>query len=138
MEKFTFAGFLLRLVGAIVLVLLTFNPTGHSYYHWIAEGFPSITPIEAVVGIALVGAWLVFITATARSIGAIGVALALAFIAAVVWLVVSWGWLDPGNANAMTWIALLGCAAVLAVGMSWSHVRRRLTGQADVDEVDKS
>ncbi|MGB5773274.1 MAG: DUF6524 family protein [Sedimenticolaceae bacterium] len=27
-------------------------------------------------------------------------------------------------------------SAILAVGMSWSHIRRRLTGQIDVDEVD--
>ena len=82
MEKFTFVGFLLRLAAAIVLVLATFNPSGHSFYHWIADGFPHITPMEAVVGIVLL------------------------------------------------------CAIVLAIGMSWSHVRRRLTGQADVDEVD--
>lgn len=136
MEKFTFAGFLLRLVAAIVLVFVTFNPTGHSYYHWVAGDFPHVTPLEAVAGIALLCAWLVFITATARSIGLIGVGLALAFFAAIVWLIVSWGWLDPRNAGAMTWVALVGCAIVLAIGMSWSHVRRRLTGQADVDEVD--
>jgi hypothetical protein len=26
---------------------------------------------------------------------------------------------------------------VLATGMSWSHIRRRLSGQADVDDVDE-
>jgi Family of unknown function (DUF6524) len=28
-------------------------------------------------------------------------------------------------------------ATILAIGMSWSHVRRRLSGQADVDDVDE-
>jgi len=27
---------------------------------------------------------------------------------------------------------------ILAVGMSWSHIRRRLSGQADMDDVDES
>lgn len=137
MEKFTFAGFLLRLAGAIVLVLLTFNPTGHSYYHWLADGFPSVTPFEAVTGIALVICWVVFLTATARSIGLVGAGLALAFFAALIWLVSSWGWLNPRNPTAITWLVLIACSIILAIGMSWSHVRRRLTGQADVDEVDQ-
>jgi hypothetical protein len=37
----------------------------------------------------------------------------------------------------MTWIALLCLSGLLAIGMSWSHVRRRLTGQIDVDAVDE-
>jgi hypothetical protein len=136
MEKFTFLGFIMRLAGAVVVVLLTYNPTGHSYYHWIADGFPSITPVEAVVGVVLLIAWAVLLTATARSIGVIGIALALAFFAAVIWMLTSWGWFDPRNPKTMTWVGLTVCAIVLAIGMSWSHVRRRLTGQADVDQVD--
>jgi hypothetical protein len=138
MEKFTFAGFLLRLAAALVLVLVTFNPTGHSYAHWVANVFPSVTPLEAVAGVALLICWGVFLTATARSIGLLGVVVRLALFGAVVWLVVSWGWLNPRNPTAMAWVTLLVLAVVLAVGMSWSHVRRRMTGQADVDEVDTS
>jgi hypothetical protein len=36
----------------------------------------------------------------------------------------------------MAWIVLFVFSMILAVGISWSHMRRRLTGQADVDEVD--
>jgi NADH:ubiquinone oxidoreductase subunit K len=137
MEAFTPLGFLLRLLAAIVLVLCTFNPSGYSYYHWVATVFPHVTPVQAIVGIALLVGWIVYLTATMRSIGFIGVAIALAFFAAVIWLIASWGWLDPHNATAMTWVVLVVCAAILAVGMSWSHIRRRLTGQADVDEVEQ-
>jgi hypothetical protein len=137
MEQLTFVGFMLRLAGALLLVLLTFNPTGYSYYHWVAEGFPGVTPMEAIAGLALLTGWIVFLTATARSIGLLGAALALAFFAAFIWLIVSWGWLNPRNPTAMAWVSLVVCAFVLAIGMSWSHVRRRLTGQADVDEIDQ-
>lgn len=136
MEAFTPLGFLLRFLAAIVLVLCTFNPTGYSFYHWVEGVFPRITPLQAVAGIALLGAWLVYLTATMRSIGILGVAFAAAFFAAVIWLVSTWGWLDPHNANAMTWVVLLVSSAILAVGISWSHIRRRLTGQADVDEIE--
>jgi hypothetical protein len=55
--------------------------------------------------------------------------------AALVWLFVSWGWLDVGNATTMTWVVLVALGLILGVGMSWSIVRRELTGQASVDEV---
>lgn len=136
MEAFTPLGFLLRLIAAIVLVLCTFNPTGYSYVHWVATVFPHLTPVQAIVGIVLLVGWIVYLTATMRSIGFIGVGIALAFFAALVWLIASWGWLDPHNTTAMTWVVLVVSATILAVGMSWSHIRRRLTGQADVDEIE--
>jgi hypothetical protein len=137
MEAFTPLGFVLRLLAAIVLVLCTFNPSGYSYTHWVASVFPHITPMQAIVGLILLVGWIVYLTATMRSIGFIGVIIGLAFFGAVVWLVASWGWLDPHNATAMTWVMLLVCAVILAVGMSWSHIRRRLSGQSDVDEVEQ-
>jgi hypothetical protein len=136
MERFTPLGFALRLLAAFVLVLLTFNPTGYSFYHWVANTLPHVSPVSVVVGIVLLVGWIVFLTATMRSIGLLGVLIALAFFGAVIWMVVSWGWLDPHNGTAMAWIVLLVFAVILAIGVSWSHMRRRLTGQTDVDEVD--
>ncbi len=136
MERFTPLGFALRLLAALALVLLTYNPTGYSFYHWAAKELPHVSPASVVVGIVLLVGWIVFLTATMRSIGLLGVVIALAFFGAVVWMVVSWGWLDPHNGAAMAWIVLLVFAIILAIGLSWSHLRRRLTGQTDVDEVD--
>ena len=39
------------------------------------------------------------------------------------------------STGAITWVALL-LATILALGMSWSHIRRRLTGQFDVDDME--
>jgi hypothetical protein len=54
MEKFTFVGLLVRLLLALALVLVTFNPTGHSFLHWLADGFPAVTPLKVVAGQATV------------------------------------------------------------------------------------
>jgi hypothetical protein len=137
MEAFTPLGFLLRFLAAIVLVLCTFNPTGYSFYHWVADVFPRISPVQALAAVVLLAGWIVYLTATMRSIGVLGIVLALAFFAAAIWLFSSWGWLDPHNATAMTWVVLFVSSAILALGISWSHIRRRLTGQADVDEVEQ-
>jgi hypothetical protein len=137
MDEFGFKEFLARLTFSVALVLLTFNPTGHSYYHWLAEGFPSVQPLEVVAGIALLGAWIFFVRSTLAAMGTLGVVLLLALFAAIVWWVVSQGWLDVGNRSAMAWVVLLILGLVLGIGMSWSHIRREFSGQASVDRVDR-
>ena len=136
METITVTGVLLRFVFALALVLLTFNPSGFSYAHWFAKHFPQITPVIVLTGLVLLGGWIVFVRATMRSLGAGGVVLALLVAAALIWLFVSWGWIDLASAGALTWVTLVITAIVLAIGMSWSHIRRRLSGQADVDEIE--
>ena len=137
MDEFGFKDFLWRLIFSVALVLLTFNPTGHSYYHWLADGFPSVQPLEVVAGIALLGAWIFFVRSTMAAMGTLGVVLLLALFAAIVWWVVSQGWLDVSNRSAMAWVVLLILGLVLGIGMSWSHIRREVSGQASVDRVDQ-
>jgi hypothetical protein len=137
MEEFGFLDFLWRLLFAVALVLLTFNPTGHSYYHWLVDGFPSVSPAEAIAGLLLLIGWIFFVRTTLSSIGALGLLLMAALFAAIVWWIVSKGWLDVSNRSAMAWIVLLILGLMLGVGMSWSHIRRRISGQAAVDRVDQ-
>ena len=137
MDKFGFLDFAWRLLFALALVLLTFNPTGHSYYHWLADGFPSVQPLEAIAGILLLLGWIFFVRSTLAAIGTLGLALLVALFASIVWWVVSRGWLDVGNRSAMAWVVLVVLGLVLGIGMSWSHIRRQLSGQAAVDRVDQ-
>jgi len=135
MDSFNITDFLLRLLFAIALVLLTYNPTGWSYYHWVAGVFPKIQPLQAVAGLALLILWIFLWRSMMQALGGLGFVLMAAFTAAVVWLMESWGWLDVHNATTLTWVVLAGLGVVLGIGMSWSIVRRQLTGQASVDEV---
>ena len=136
METFTAGGLLVRFLLALALVLVTFNPTGVSYLHWFFDEFPAITAAKVVVGIGLFIAWIVFVRATMQSIGIVGVTLMAVFSAALIWLFVSWGWIDIAHSQrALTWILLLILALILTTGLSWAHIRRRLSGQATVDEV---
>jgi hypothetical protein len=136
-EQLDLSGFLLRAALALALVLLTFNPSGYSYVHMLSNGFPHVTPLEIVLGIVLLIAWIVYLGATLKSIGVFGMMLAFALFAALIWLVVSWGWVTLSDTHVITWIGLIILALILAIGMSWSHLYRRWTGQATVDEVDE-
>jgi hypothetical protein len=138
MERLTFTGFVLRLTFALALVFATYNPSGHSYLHWFIGGLPKLTALEALAGVALLIAWVIYIRATLRALGRVGLMLAALALAVIIWVLVSMGWLDLGNRGALGWILLGMLAVVLAVGMSWSLVQRRLTGQADVDDVDRN
>ncbi|MBB6094832.1 hypothetical protein HNQ60_003719 [Povalibacter uvarum] len=136
-EQLDVSGFLLRAALALALVLLTFNPSGYSYVHMLSNGFPHVTPLEIVLGIVLLIAWIVYLGATLKSIGVFGMMLAFALFAALIWLVVSWGWVTLSDTHVITWIGLIILALILSIGMSWSHLYRRWTGQATVDEVDE-
>jgi len=134
----TWSGFSLRLLFALILVLATYNPSGKSYFHWVLSAIEplAISPVLAICGILICIGWVIYIRATMASLGVLGLLLATVLFACVVWLFVDLGWLSVSNVSAFSWVALSGLALMLAVGMSWSHIRRRLSGQVSTDDVE--
>lgn len=136
------AGLLLRMLGALVLVYATFNPTGHSYFHWVVApligmGAPSggSAALKFLAGVLLVIGWVVVLQATRRSIGLTGAFLALALCGGLIWLLIEQHVVSPTGSAAIAHIALVAIGLVLGIGMSWSLFSRRLTGQVDTDQV---
>lgn len=136
------AGLLLRVLGAILLVYATFNPTGHSFFHWALAPMVGMGPatggsaaLKFLAGVVLLIGWVVVLQATRRSIGLIGAGLALALCGGLIWLLVEQHVVSPTGSAAIAHIALLAVGLVLGVGMSWSLLSRRLTGQVDTDQV---
>jgi Family of unknown function (DUF6524) len=135
---FSAGDFLVRWVFAVALVLVTFNPTHWSYVNWLVADWPADNlPLKALVGVVLLIVYVIFLRSTWRAIGPLGLFLAVLFFAAVLWVLIDYGWLDPHQANLMTWVILVVLATILAIGMSWSHIRRQMSGQYDVDRVDE-
>ena len=126
-----------RFLASLALVLLTYNPTGLSFVSWVAANFPHVQPLQAVLGLVLLAVWIFFAHATWRSLGTLGVALGLAFFAAIIWLISSWGWLNTSSHLAMIWVALFFIACMLTVGLCWALIRVRVSGQAVVEEVQR-
>jgi len=135
-SQFSWSSFFIRLAFALVLVFGTYNPSGLSYYHWAIEDITSISPIMALVGLALLIGWVIYIRATLRSLGAIGIGLALAFFAVIFWIIFDWGLIPTDSFHVIASIIEAVLCLVLATGMSWSHIRRRMSGQVDADDVD--
>ena len=132
----TWTGFFLRLLAAILLVFSTYNPSGKSYYHWVSENLQDFTPLMALAGILVIIGWTIFLRATGRSLGAFGLILAAAFFGTILWMLIDWDVIPADSVEAITYIALAILSGILAIGISWSHIRRRMTGQVDVDEIE--
>ena len=140
-KHFNWNSFFIRLGFALILVYATYNPSGYSFYDWAREALfgdaINITPPLALTGVVLLIGWAIYIRATLRSLGVIGLSLALAFFGTLIWWMVDIGLLGIDSVSIFAYVILFILAAILATGMSWSHIRRRMSGQADVDEVDE-
>lgn len=134
--QFSWSSFFIRFLSALALVFISYNPAGTSYYHWALTSFADISPIKAFAGLILLIGWVVFIRATLRSLGPIGITLAIALFGTLFWMIIDWGLVAADNIQAVTYIVEAILCLILATGMSWSHVRRRMSGQVDADDVD--
>ena len=138
-NDFTFISFIWRLLLATALVFATFNPSGYSAYHWIVGAIKvsEFGPLHAVALIILIIGWVVVWVATWRSLETLGVILASLAMAAIIWLLIDIGLLKPQSVSGYTWVILAGLSLILAIGMSWSHLWRRLTGQYSIEDLDE-
>ena len=135
-QKVGVDGFLGRWVFALVLVLGAYNPSGFSYITWVFDGDTSFGPVVLIIGLLLLIGWIFCVKTTFDALGWLGVTLGAALFAAFIWLLVDMGWLSMESTGIMTWMTLVVTSLILAVGMAWSHVKRRITGQLNVDDVD--
>lgn len=135
-RAFGFGAFMLRWAGALLLVLATYNPSGYSYFHWAraAIGEGGLGALHAFSGAILLAGWSVFVIATNRSLGGFGVLLGALLIGAGIWLLAETGVVRADTTRGIVWLGLVALGTLLAIGLSWSHIWRRLSGQLEVDD----
>ncbi len=134
---FNFSSFLIRWVLALILVFATYNPSGYSWYHWLTGAESIVDPLLALAAIILLIGWVIYLRATARSLGIIGTVLAAALFATLVWVLIHYQLIALSNTTLLAYIVLVILSAVMGLGLSWSHIRRRMSGQLDVDDRDE-
>ena len=135
MQQLSLAGYGIRLFFALTLVFLSYNPSGYSYYHWLIESISAPSPWLALAGVVLIIGWVIYVRASLRSLGPIGLSLASALVAIIIWALIDLGLISLAEPSAFVWVIELFLSIVLSLGMSWSHIRRRMSGQVDVDDV---
>jgi len=130
-------GFLWRWLFALGLLTATYNPTQYNYVRWIMDHGDANLSIAVLLGLLLLVGYIIYLRATLRSIGGIGMGLVLAVVGSGLWVLYDLGLLKLDDGDLNTWLGLVALSLVLGIGLSWSHVRRRLSGQADMDDVDE-
>jgi hypothetical protein len=136
-RSFGWDSFIIRFVFAVIVVFATYNPEGVSYFHWVYQELPAFSILKAFVGVVMVIGWVILIRATMGSLGYIGILLAAAFFGLAIWLILDVFGLSTDDIRVISYIIEIMLASVLSIGVSWSHVRRRISGQVDTDEVER-
>ena len=138
MTRTTFGpmAFLWRWLVAFVLVALIFNPSGASYYHWLVGDNPASLPVMLLCGLVLLVMLGIYLHATWSSIGMIGIVASVAILGTLVWVLADMGWLKLASGTVVGWIVIVIVSLIMGIGMSWSHVQRKVSGQLDTDDVD--
>lgn len=135
-SSFNALSYLGRWLFALLLVLGTYNPTDYSFAGWVMSDSAVFGSAMALIGVILLIGWIIFLRATFMSMGWLGILLGAALFGCLIWLFIDLGLLSLESTHALTWIVLMVLSLILATGMSWSHIRRRLSGQFDVDDVE--
>ena len=139
MNVFTAFSLLLRWLIALFGVFATYNPSGYSYYHWVRDTWlqhaPGLVSLRVLAGVVLVIFYVVYLRATLRSLGPIGISLTSALFGSLAWLLAQWRVVDLAVGDQRWVVSLAISASVLAVGMSWSAIRYRISGQYDSEDV---
>ncbi len=130
-------GIILRWLGAFVLLAATYNPTQINFTRWAEANWQSQMPLTLLLGLLLGVGYMIYIGATLRSIGGFGILLVAAIVAALVWVLIDYQILTLQNPSLNLWLGIFALSVVLGIGLSWSIIRQRLSGQATVDEVQE-
>ena len=130
-------GIILRWLGAFVLLSATYNPTQINFIRWAEANWQTQMPLTILLGLLLGVGYMIYIGATLRSIGTFGILLIGAIVAAVLWVLIDYQILTLQNPSLNLWLGIFALSVVLGIGLSWSIIRQRLSGQTTVDEVQE-
>jgi len=119
-----------------LLLAATYNPTQWNFVRWAIGNYQNMLSVTVLVGLILAIGYIILLRATLRSIGMFGMLLVLAIAGTLLWVLFDQGFINLTNPTINTWLGIIMMSLVLAIGLSWSIVRRKISGQADVDDVD--
>jgi len=125
---FTWTSFLIRWLAVSTLVFATYNPSGYSYVHWLGTWQTELVALKIAVGLIIVGAFWMLIFATWLVLRVLGLYLLLAMVLSLA--VAAWQLgLVPTTSDSLQFLLLAMIATYLTIGVSYGHIRYRLTGQ---------
>lgn len=117
-----------------LIVFASYNPSGFSFYDWFLAP-TSDKSIVAVVGVILFSIYVFLCRSTWRSIKLSGILIAATFFFLFNVMLIDVGLVAEPRGNVIELMILGSIAGILTVGLCFSAVRARLSGQIDSDDV---
>jgi hypothetical protein len=125
---FTWSSFLIRWLAVSTLVFATYNPSGYSYVHWLGVWQTDLIAVKIAAGLTIIGGFWLLMFATWLVLRVLGLFLLLATVLALA--VAAWQLgLVPTTSDSLQFLLLATIATYLTIGVSYAHIRYRLTGQ---------
>ena len=118
------------------IVLGTYNPTARSFWPWVIEASVPLS-LKVLLGTLLVAAFAMLILTTLRAIGRIGVLILLVLVVSGGAVITDLGLIDLGLPGARMVLAETLLASFLTLGLCWSAIRTRLSGQVNSFDVSR-
>lgn len=116
----------LRFAGLLALVVVTWNPDGRSFVHWVSDW--EITATKAFAGVLLTMGWVVAFVTSWKSLGVIPTGLLAALVGTGLWTLAEWTGATL-SARGISYLVLVSIAFVLATATSWRSFRAALGGR---------
>ena len=115
------------LILSMGLALGTWNPTDINFIHYVMQGdlLNGFKPFYILVIFAL---WIIAFKAIFQSLQWYGAFIVMAIIAAFVWGLVQYGWIDLSDWNNIGWIGTIGMGILIWLGLNASIWWKRFTG----------
>lgn len=125
----------MRFVYPFILCLLTYNPIGYSYVHFLREHTETATaywPLTTIAGLALLAAWLIFYNAvTAAFSSKFLFGLVVAVFCLMTYVPIFIQWVEP-DARAITWAVIFVISASFWAGAVLPIIKARFFSQVQV------
>lgn len=118
------------------IILATYNPSGRSYYHWVTTADVEIS-LKISLGLFLFALNLIFIRLTFRAMGYYGVLLLTTVITSIAITLPRMGWVSLDTWPLYQFYILIFFSIAVTLGVSWSALRTRLSGQVDSDDISQ-
>ena len=125
-----------RWLATLALMFSFYNPSGRSFVHWAGAG-TAPGSLRIFVGSVLTTGFLILGGATIRALGYQGVVVLVTILAVLGGTLLDLGIVDSAKRVEMIVALQLLIASGLAIGLSWSALRARLSGQVDSDDVSR-
>jgi hypothetical protein len=134
--KFGFVSMLVRWFMIMGVLTAIYNPSGRSFVHWAVEGTAPLS-LRVAVGSVLLAMLTYCYRLSVRALGPIGVLMLAALLAVRATALVDIGLIQPQGRAAMIAYLQAIITTGLTVGVSWSALRTRISGQIDSDDISR-